>query len=72
MRSVLSVSLPEKISGELDTFARQSGRSKSDIIKESVALYLWEVRFNSLKTELVRRAKHADIVTEDDVFGALS
>jgi hypothetical protein len=72
MRSVMSVSFPEQISHELESFATETGRSKSDIIKESVALYLWDVRFNSLKKSLTRRAKGVGIVTEEDVFKALS
>lgn len=71
MRSVMSVSFPEQISHELESFAIETGRSKSDIIKESVALYLWDVRFNSLKKSMTSRAKKAGIVTEDDVFTAL-
>ena len=72
MRSVMSVSFPEQISHELESFAAETGRSKSEIIKESVALYLWDVRFNSLKKSMSRRAKKLGIVTEDDVFKALS
>lgn len=72
MRSVMSVSFPEQISYELEEFASKTGRSKSDIIKESVALYLWDVRFNSIKKSLTRRAKKVGIVTEEDVFKAIS
>ncbi|HBA71373.1 MAG: hypothetical protein A2X82_14390 [Geobacteraceae bacterium GWC2_55_20] len=72
MRSVMSVSFPEQISHELESFAMETGRSKSDTIKESLALYLWDVRFNSLKKSMTRRAKKLGIVTEDDVFKALS
>jgi predicted DNA-binding protein len=68
----MSVSFPEQISHELEAFAAETGRSKSDIIKESVALYLWDVRFNSLKKSLSRKAKKVGIVTEEDVFKALS
>lgn len=72
MRSVMSVSFPEQISHELESFATETGRSKSDIIKESVALYLWDVRFNSLRKSMSRRAKKVGIVTEEDVFKAIS
>jgi hypothetical protein len=33
MRSVLSISLPEKTSSELDKFAKSTGWSKSGIVK---------------------------------------
>jgi metal-responsive CopG/Arc/MetJ family transcriptional regulator len=72
MRTVLSVSLPEKVASELDAFARSTGRNKSDIVKESISLYLWEARFRETHRRLAARAKKAGIVTEDDVFKAVS
>lgn len=72
MRSVMSVSFPEQISHELVSYAAETGRSKSDIIKESVALYIWDFQFNSLKKNMMRRAKKVGILTEDDVFTAIS
>jgi len=59
MRSVLSVSLPENISSELDKFARSTGRTKSDIVKESINLYLWEARFRRLQKRVGAKAKKA-------------
>ena len=52
MRSVLSVSLPEKLASDLDDYARKTGRNKSDIVKESVSLYLWEARFRKIRKQL--------------------
>jgi metal-responsive CopG/Arc/MetJ family transcriptional regulator len=72
MRTVLSVSLPEKVASELDAFARNSGRNKSDIVKESISLYLWEARFRETRRGLAVRAKKVGIVTEEDVFKAVS
>ncbi|HEX9023740.1 MAG TPA: ribbon-helix-helix protein, CopG family [Geobacteraceae bacterium] len=72
MRAVLSVSLPEKISRELDEFAKATGRNKSDIVKESISLFLWESRFREIRKTLSSRAKKAGIVTEEDVFKAVS
>jgi predicted transcriptional regulator len=72
MRTVLSVSLPEKISNDLDEFAKATGRNKSDIVKESISLYLWESRFRGIRHKLAARAKKEGIVTEEDVFKAVS
>lgn len=72
MRTILSVSLPEKISSELEEYAKSTGRSKSDIVKESVSLYLWESRFRKLQSRISRKAKQSGIVTEEDVFKAVS
>ena len=72
MRKVLSVSLPENLAKELDALAKKTGRSKSDIVRESVSLYLWEARFKELKKKLRPVAKKAGILTEEDVFEQFS
>ena len=72
MRTVLSVSLPEPLAVELSRLATETGRSKSDIVKESVSQYLWEARFRAVRRRLISRAKRASIVTEEDVFRAVS
>jgi predicted DNA-binding protein len=72
MRTVLSVSLPEKISSELERFAKNTGRSKSDIVKESIHLYLWEAQLRKIQRRLSAKAKKRGMVTEEDVFRAVS
>jgi metal-responsive CopG/Arc/MetJ family transcriptional regulator len=72
MRSVLSISLPEKMASELDQFAKRSGRNKSDVVKESLAIYLWEAHFQNVRKRLGAKAKKAGIITEDDVFQTVS
>jgi predicted transcriptional regulator len=72
MRSVLSVSLPAKMAAELDILARETGRNKSDIVKESLGDFLWEKRFRKIKKRLIPKAKKAGFVTDGDVFKAIS
>jgi metal-responsive CopG/Arc/MetJ family transcriptional regulator len=72
MRTVLSVSLPQKISSELEAFAKATGRNKSDIIKESISLYLWESRYRNIRKKLSSRAKKTGVVTDEDVFKVVS
>jgi len=72
MRSVLSVSLPEKMALELDAIARATGRNKSDIVKESLGEFLWEARFRRMKKRLSPTSKAAGLVTDDDVFKVIS
>jgi len=72
MRSVLSVSLPEKMAAELDAVAKETGRNKSDIVKESLGEFLWEKKFRRMKKRLSPKAKAAGFVTDDDVFKAIS
>ena len=72
MRSVLSISLPEKIAEELNAFASETGRNKSDVVKESLSIFLWENKFRKAQKMLLPRAKAAGIVTEEDVFREIS
>jgi predicted DNA-binding protein len=72
MRTVLSVSLPEKISEELDRFAKDTGRNKSDIVKESLGMFLWEMKLKTVQKKLGPKAKRLGIVSEEDVFKAIS
>jgi predicted transcriptional regulator len=70
--SVLSVSLPEKLASDLEDYARKTGRSKSGIVKESVSLYLWESWFRKIRKPISVKAKKMGIVTEEDVYKAIS
>jgi predicted transcriptional regulator len=72
MRTVLSVSLPDQMAAELDAFAKATGRNKSDIVKESLGVFLWEARFREIKRRLVKRARAAKVVSEEDVFRVVS
>lgn len=72
MRSVLSVSLPKKLATDLDDLSKETGRNKSDIVKESLGEFLWENRFRRMKKSLQNRAKTKGFITDDDVFKAIS
>lgn len=72
MRTVLSVSLPENMSEELDRFAKSTGRNKSDIVKESLSLFLWEMKLKTVRKKLGPQAKKLGMVSEEDVFKAIS
>ncbi len=72
MRTVLSVSLPDQMASELDAFAKATGRNKSDIVKESLGVFLWEARVKEVKRQLAKKAKAAKIITEEDVFRVVS
>ena len=72
MRSVLSVSLPDQMAAELDAFAKATGRNKSDIVKESLGVFLWEARLKEVKRRLVKKARAAKVVSEEDVFRVVS
>lgn len=72
MRTVLSVSLPEQIAEELDKVAKRTGRNKSDIVKESLSLFLWEMKLKAVQKTLGPKAKRRGLVSEEDIFKAIS
>ena len=72
MRSVLSISLPDKVARELDRFAKSRGRNKSDVVKESISIYLWESRFEGARKSLTAPAKKKGFVTDEDIFKEVS
>jgi metal-responsive CopG/Arc/MetJ family transcriptional regulator len=57
MRSVRSISLPEKAAGELDRYAKSQGRNKRDVVQESISLYLRESRFEATRKKFGSPAK---------------
>jgi metal-responsive CopG/Arc/MetJ family transcriptional regulator len=72
MRTVLSISLPEKMAEQLNAFARETGRNKSDIVKESLSLFLWETQLSRAQKLFSARARVSGILTEEDVFREIS
>ncbi len=72
MRTVLCVSLSENMSEELDRFAKNTGRNKSDIVKESLALFLWDMKLRAVQKKLSPKAKKLRMVSEEDVFRTIS
>ena len=72
MRTVISVSFSKETAEELEKIAKSKGRTKSSLIKEALREYLWEERFKEAKKKIVPRAKSKGLVTDDDVFKAVS
>mgnify|MGYP001327040755 CR=1 FL=1 len=72
MRTVLSVSLPEDLAKELNAFAKEMGRNKSDILKESLGLYLWDAKLRKAQKLFYSKAKAKGIITEEDMFKEIS
>jgi len=72
MRATLTISLPEDLSKDLDSFAEATGRSRSQIVQESLRRQLASTQFHSLRRQLVPKARAAGFYTDDDVFREIS
>ena len=49
MRKVVSASFPEEMAEKLEITSRNTGESKSEIIKKALRAYLWEERFKKAR-----------------------
>jgi metal-responsive CopG/Arc/MetJ family transcriptional regulator len=72
MRSVISVSLSDEMASALNKATKETGKGKSEIIKEALRRYLWEERFVNVKKGLKQKAKKIGVVTDEDVFKLIS
>lgn len=72
MRTVISVSFPKEMAVELDRLAKESGRTRSEIVKEALRAFLWEERFRALRGRIRPKAKKRGLVTDEDVFKDIS
>ncbi len=72
MRATLTISLPEDLSKDLDAFAAATGRSRSQIVQESLRRQLASAQFHSLRRKLVPKARAAGFYTDEDVFREVS
>lgn len=72
MRTVVSISLSNDLASELQKIAKEAGRSKSGVIKEALRAYLWESRFIKIRKKMVRKAETTGLLTDEDVFKAVS
>ncbi|MBI1821772.1 MAG: ribbon-helix-helix protein, CopG family [Nitrospirae bacterium] len=72
MRTVVSVSLSKDLAVELQKTAKAEGKSKSGVIKEALRSYIWESKFMALRKKMTRKAETKGILTDEDVFKAVS
>ena len=72
MRTVLSVSLPEKMAKDLNEFAGEMGRNKSDVLRDALGHYLWEEKLRKARHLFYPKAKKEGIVTESDMLSKIS
>lgn len=72
MRESISISLPEDLKEDLDTFIRSEGITRSDVVREAVREYLFARRVRALRQRLMPYAEAQGIYTDEDVFREIS
>jgi len=70
--STLTVRVPPALKRELARFSRQRGLSAGDLVRQSLQRFLAVERFRALREQTVPCAEAQGLLTDEDVFKAVS
>jgi Arc/MetJ-type ribon-helix-helix transcriptional regulator len=72
MKNTLTIRLPEDLQRELDLEVKAEKISKSDIIRDAVSRYLAVRKFQRLRKRVLPFAEAQGLLTDEDIFKAIS
>ena len=72
MRGTITLRLPEKLQKDLDKVVKAEKTSKSDVIRDAIERYIALKRFQQLRKKVLPFAEAEGLVTDEDVFKAIS
>lgn len=72
MPSPLTVRLDEELEAALDRYCRESGRSRSDVVREALRRQLTLLRFERVRERILPFAEARGYLTDEDVFDEIS
>ncbi|HLA51465.1 MAG TPA: ribbon-helix-helix protein, CopG family [Thermodesulfobacteriota bacterium] len=72
MPDTITIRLPKKLQKELDIVTRSEKASRSEIIREAIARYLAVRRFKQLRKQVLPFAEAEGLLTDEDIFKAIS
>lgn len=70
--ATLTIRIDEKLDKALDRLARATGRTKSELAREALARELAVARFRELRRRTLPFAEAQGLLTDEDVFKAVS
>ncbi len=70
--TTLTIRLTESLKTELDEISREEKKAVSDIVRESLRRYVAVERFRSVRKKILPFAEAQGLLTDDDIFKALS
>jgi predicted transcriptional regulator len=70
--SMLTIRLDAKLQRELDRLSKQLGRSRSDLVRDAVERQVALLRFERTRRALLPLAEAQGLLTDEDVFRAVS
>lgn len=72
MKDTITIRLPEKLQKELDAVVSEEHASRSEIIRVAIERYLALKRFRQLRKKTLPFAEAQGLLTDEDVFKAIS
>ncbi len=72
MKETITIRLTDKLQKELDIVAKAEKASKSEVIRDAVARYLAAKRFQQLRKKALPFAEAEGLLTDEDIFKAIS
>jgi len=70
--TTLTIRLPDEMKSELDKVCREEHKAVSDIVRESLRRYIAVEKFRSVRKKILPFAEAQGLLTDEDVFKALS
>lgn len=72
MPSPLTVRLDEELEEALERYCQESGRSRSDVVREALRRQLTLLRFEKVRERILPFAEARGYLTDEDVFDEVS
>lgn len=72
MGNSITVRLDADLTQLLDNVAKESGRSRSDVVRDALQRQLNVARFDQLRRQMMPFAEARGYLTDEDVFRAIS
>lgn len=72
MEGPLTVRLDDELRESLESYCRDSGRSRSEVVREALRRQLQLLRFERVRERLLPFAEARGYLTDEDVFGEIS
>ena len=70
--TTLTIRLSEALRTELEQLSREGNRAVSDIVRESLRRYVAIERFRAVRKKILPFAEAQGLLTDEDIFKALS
>ena len=70
--TTLTIRLPDSLKKDLDKISRTEHKAVSDLVRESLRRYVAIEKFRAVRKKILPFAESQGLLTDDDVFKALT